>query len=35
MESGRGFMSEQELIERAEIHARVWDALFGVTVSSA
>ena len=35
MESGRGFMSEQELIERGEIHARVWDALFGVSVTSA
>jgi hypothetical protein len=35
MEGGRNLMSEQELIERAEIHARVWDALFGVSVTSA
>lgn len=28
MESGRGLMSEAELIERGQMHARVWDELF-------
>jgi hypothetical protein len=32
MDLGRGFMSEQELIARGEIHARVWDRLFGADV---
>lgn len=29
IEMGRGFMSEDQLVARAQVHAKVWDRVFG------